>query len=78
MAMNTQLHHRGEGRSGRVLRVKTGYNPNSSSVGSQIPYFFAFALSSGAITILVMNILAGFDRTLKEKKGQGSKTDETV
>lgn len=53
---------------GRIFRVKTGYNPNSSSVGSQIPYFFAFALSSGTLTILIMNLLSLFDQHIKACK----------
>ena len=54
-----------ERKQGRILRVKSGYNPNSSSVGSQIPYFFAFAMGSGAVSVLVMSILARFDRKVK-------------
>ncbi len=52
---------------GRILRVKTGYNPNSSSVGSQIPAFFAFAAGSGMLTILALHILNAVDQHLRTK-----------
>ena len=42
---------------GRVLRVKTGYNPNSSSVGSQIPTFLALAAGAAAFTVIVLHTL---------------------
>jgi hypothetical protein len=42
---------------GKVLRVKTGYNPNSSSVGSQIPTFFFFAVGTGVCTVIAMQVL---------------------
>jgi hypothetical protein len=42
---------------GKVLRVKAGYNPNSSSVGSQIPTFFFFAMTAGVCTIIAMQVL---------------------
>ena len=38
-------------KKGKILRVKTGYNPNSSSIGSHIPTFFAMAAGLGFITI---------------------------
>ena len=53
---------------GKILRVKTGFNPNSSSVGSQIPIFFAFALGSGALTVLVLNLINQYDRLLRSRK----------
>ena len=53
---------------GKILRVKTGYNPNSSSVGSQIPAFFAFAAGSGALTIFVLHILNAVDTQLRKKR----------
>ncbi len=34
---------------GRILRVKRGYNPNSSSIGSDIP---TFLFSSSALVLL--------------------------
>ena len=53
---------------GRILRVKTGYNPNSSSVGSLIPTFLAFAAGAAALTVLAMNSLNAVDKHIREKK----------
>jgi len=53
---------------GRILRVKTGYNPNSSSVGSLIPAFLAFAASATVLTVLAMNSLHAIDKHIREKK----------
>lgn len=53
---------------GRILRVKSGYNPNSSSVGSNIPAFLAFAAGSGVLSIFVTSILAAADKRLRGKK----------
>ena len=36
---------------GRVLRLKSGYNPNSSSIGSDIPTFLAFAASDKGLAV---------------------------
>ena len=53
---------------GQILRVKTGYNPNSSSVGSLIPTFLAFATGAAALTVLAMNSLNAVDKHIREKK----------
>ena len=53
---------------GRILRVKTGYNPNSSSVGSLIPAFLAFATGAAALTVLAMNSLNAVNKYIREKK----------
>lgn len=45
-------------RPGRVLRVKTGYNPNSSSVGTDIPTFLAAAAGASALATLVLTLLS--------------------
>jgi len=55
-------------RKGRVLRVKTGYNPNSSSVGSLIPAFLVFAASAAVLTVLAMNGLNAVDKHIRKKK----------
>jgi hypothetical protein len=52
---------------GRILRVKTGYNPNSSSVGSLIPTFLAFAAGIGAVTIVAMNILNAVNKHIRKR-----------
>lgn len=53
---------------GRVLRVKTGYNPNSSSVGSQIPAFLAFAAGSGAFIVIALHILNAVRKHIRKRK----------
>jgi len=53
---------------GKVLRVKTGYNPNSSSVGSNIPTFFFFAAGSGVLTIIALQALNAIGIYIKKKK----------
>ncbi|RKY08223.1 MAG: hypothetical protein DRP66_05065 [Planctomycetota bacterium] len=53
---------------GRILRVKTGYNPNSSSVGSLIPAFLAFAASAAVLTVLAMNSLDAVNKHIRKKK----------
>lgn len=50
---------------GKILRVKTGYNPNSSSVGSQIPILFMTVATASSVLIVIMNIL-------KAKNGKNS------
>jgi hypothetical protein len=53
---------------GKVLRVKTGYNPNSSSVGSQIPSFFFFAIASGVCTVIALHTLNVIGIYIRKKK----------
>lgn len=57
-----------QAHKGRILRVKTGYNPNSSSVGSLIPAFLAFATGAAALTVLAMNSLNAVNKYIREKK----------
>ncbi|MEW5734404.1 MAG: hypothetical protein AB1921_06095, partial [Thermodesulfobacteriota bacterium] len=59
-----------ENSPGKVLRLKTGYNPNSSSVGSSLPQFFAFALASGALAMAGIQIALYF----KEKNKKAAET----
>ncbi|UCG13392.1 MAG: hypothetical protein JSU72_02585 [Deltaproteobacteria bacterium] len=53
---------------GRVLRVKTGYNPNSSSVGSEIPAFLALAVGAGMLTVLSLHFLGFTGRLIRRLK----------
>ena len=39
-----------------ILRIKHGYNPNSSSVGSDIPMFLTLTAASGAAALIALNI----------------------
>lgn len=50
---------------GKLLAVKQGYNPNSSSVGSQISSFLAFTMASGGVTVAVLMLLNTFDKNLR-------------
>ncbi len=59
---------------GRILSVKRGYNPNSSSVGSEVPLFLSFALGSGAFSIIILTILNAADRHIR-KAGKDEKKD---
>ena len=49
---------------GRVLKIKTGYNPNSSSIGTEISVF----LWGGAIFTLVANTLFSLVATVIQKR----------
>ena len=53
---------------GKILRIKTGYNPNSSSVGSQIPAFLFLAAGSGVLAIIAAQMLNVIDIYIKKKK----------
>jgi hypothetical protein len=55
-------------KKGRILRLKKGYNPNSSSVGSEIPIFLAFAAGSGILTIMILQIVNLYDRHIRNNK----------
>jgi len=53
---------------GRLLRVKNGYNPNSSSMGSDIAAYLAFAAGSGLVTVFLSHLLAPVDKILRKSK----------
>jgi len=52
---------------GHILRVKNGYNPNSSSIGSGILPFLSFAAGAGVFTIILSNALAAAHKSIKKK-----------
>ena len=54
---------------GKVLKVKTGYNPNSSSIGTEITAF----LWGAAIFTLFANILFSLATTVMKKKKKRKK-----
>jgi hypothetical protein len=39
-----------------VLRVKQGYNPNSSSIGSAIPTFLGLAAAAGGLGAVLLHL----------------------
>ncbi|NVO09817.1 MAG: hypothetical protein HXX16_07650 [Bacteroidales bacterium] len=53
---------------GKILRFKTGYNPNSSSIGSHIPTFLALASGLGFMSIVIMNQVKKIDKQIQDKK----------
>ena len=61
---------------GKIIGIKEGFNPNSSSVGSQIPQFFTFALAAGSLTILVLNLLSTYDKRIRGTKTEIREADE--
>jgi hypothetical protein len=52
---------------GRILRVKKGYNPNSSSIGSGILPFLAFAAGAGVLAIILSNTLESAGKIIKKR-----------
>ena len=54
-------------RVGRILRVKKGYNPNSSSVGSQIPALFLFYAGSGALAVVILQAFRWVETLIKKQ-----------
>jgi len=61
---------------GRVLRVKHGYNPNSSSVGSAIPAFLVAGLSVGAAAVLIAHLLSEIADRLRIRRRADRPGDE--
>ena len=53
---------------GRVLRVKDGYNPNSSSVGSAIPLYLAWAAGSSVLAVLLLNLRSAVGSLVRKQK----------
>jgi hypothetical protein len=62
-------------KTGKILRVKAGYNPNSSSVGSQIPTFFAYAAGTGIFAVVASQIL-NMIKTHNKKKKKFTETEK--
>ena len=55
-------------KKGNILRVKRGYNPNSSSIGSDIFTFLAVAAGTGAFSVVLLNILQSIDSSVRQNK----------
>lgn len=56
-----------EAHKGKILRIKTGYNPNSSSIGSEIPTFLVSAVSLSVVTAFVLNLFSEGRKWLDKK-----------
>ncbi len=63
-------------RKGRVLKVKTGYNPNSSSVGSQVPAFLAWAAGAGAFTVVALHLFGAVRELIRRRKADAPPEEE--
>ncbi|MBW2526859.1 MAG: hypothetical protein JRI23_21930 [Deltaproteobacteria bacterium] len=61
--------------SGRVLRVKEGYNPNSSSIGTAIPTYLAFAAGSGAVAVLLLHLRGAVAALLRRRATEAGPRD---
>ena len=61
-------------KKGKILRVKQGYNPNSSSLGSIIPEFLFLSGLAGTLTVFLTALFRKTDRQIREKVKAG--TDE--
>ncbi len=59
-----------EENSGRILRVKSGYNPNSSSIGSDISTFLIAAAGACATAVVVVNILSAARQRILDERNQ--------
>jgi hypothetical protein len=54
--------------AGRVLRVKLGTNPNSSSVGSALPTYLVFVAASGALTAMLLHLTSAVGALLRRPR----------
>lgn len=68
------------GRRGRILRFKRGYNPNSSSMGSEVAAFYALPVALlllpiifGAATAAISGAAMG--RRSKDNDGESGDSD---
>lgn len=64
-------------KKGRILKVKNGYNPNSSSIGSGILPFLAAAAGAGVFTIILANTLKSAGAVIKKNKDKLITPDKT-
>jgi len=62
---------------GRILRVKLGYNPNSSSMGSMVFVFpaalLAVTVGFGVISGIIMSVFIKPDKKVKNDTADASK-----
>jgi hypothetical protein len=57
-----------DGGTGRILRVKTGFNPNSSSISSDIISFFTAAAGVTSLFAVATAVVMARFKDDKEKK----------
>jgi hypothetical protein len=63
---------------GKILRVKTGYNPNSSSIGSVLPVFFYIAGIAGMLSVFIINMFQKTDNQIKQNKEKPEPVSENT
>lgn len=59
--------------NGRILKIKTGYNPNSSSIGVDVVVFFT---AGAAMTLLFNTAAAVLSATRAQKCGRPEEPKE--
>ncbi|MGA2152313.1 MAG: hypothetical protein ABSG48_09205 [Geobacteraceae bacterium] len=59
--------------NGRILKIKTGYNPNSSSIGVDMVVFFT---AGAAVTVLFNTIAAILAARQAREHGQTEESQE--
>jgi len=55
-------------QKGQVLKVKKGYNPNSSSIGSDIMAFLILAGGTGILSVILSNTLDSIKKIIDKNK----------
>jgi hypothetical protein len=55
-------------QKGRILKVKKGYNPNSSSIGSDILAFLIFAGGAGIFSVILSNTMDSIKKIINKNK----------
>jgi len=55
-------------QKGRILKVKRGYNPNSSSIGSDIMAFLILAGGAGVFSVILSNTLDSIKKIINKNK----------
>jgi len=59
---------------GKILKVKTGYNPNSSSIGVDIAIFFS-AAAAGTIIFNTMAAIVSATKASQDSGGEEASPD---
>jgi len=52
----------------QILKVKKGYNPNSSSIGSDIMAFLILAGGAGILSVVLSNTLDSIKKIIDKNK----------
>jgi hypothetical protein len=64
--------------NGKILRLKIGYNPNSSSIGSNIPAFLSFAIGSSAVSVFILNLINAADKKIRKKRDEEIENEKSA